>query len=195
MLAAAAHLFVRDGYLQTTMRGIAEAAEVSVETVYAQGSKQALLLACVDRALAGDDDSVPLAARPAFVEALAAASAAELIRSFVDALTDVAARAAALLVAFEDAAAADASTAELWARAEQDRKTDYRRLVEAVAAGGPVRDGQDVTTATNGLWVTATPRVAHQLAGLGWPRERRVSWMTAALTGVLLPPDDERRRT
>lgn len=190
MLEAAADLFTREGFLRTTMRGIAEASGVSVETVYAQGAKQALLLACVDRALAGDDEPVPMAERPAFVAALNAADPVEVIDGFVRALTDVAARAAGVLVAFEDAAAADATTAQLWAQAEQHRREDYRRLVEAVAACGPLRAGLDVQTATDGLWVTVTPRLAHSMATLGWPVERRVAWAAAAVIALLLPPDD-----
>lgn len=188
VLEAAVALFVRDGYLRTTMKGIAAAAGVSVETVYAQGSKQALLLAGVDRALAGDEEPVAMAARPPFVEALATPSALDLIEGFVGALVDVADRSAALLVAFEDAAAADATTAELWAEAEQRRKQDYRRLVEAVAELGPLPAGLDVDTLTDGMWATFTPRMAHHVAGLGWPRKQRVAWVARALAALLLPP-------
>ena len=39
VLDAAAALFVREGYLRTTMKAIAAEAGTSVETVYAQGSK------------------------------------------------------------------------------------------------------------------------------------------------------------
>ena len=76
VLDAAAALFVREGYLRTTMKAIAAEAGTSVETVYAQGSKSALLLTCVDRALGGDDDDVPLTDRTAFADALALTGAA-----------------------------------------------------------------------------------------------------------------------
>jgi hypothetical protein len=38
-----------------------------VQTVFGQGSKAALLLGCVDRAVVGDDEAVALAAREPFV--------------------------------------------------------------------------------------------------------------------------------
>ena len=53
VLDAATRLFVSPGCAATTMKDIAAEAGVSVESVYAQGTKPALLLVCVDRALAG----------------------------------------------------------------------------------------------------------------------------------------------
>lgn len=190
VLGAAQALFVEHGYLRTTMKQIAVAGGVSVETVYAQGSKQALLLACVDRALAGDDQPLAMTDRAPFTAALAAGSQREVVEGFVRALADVAVGAAGLVVAFEDAAAADAATAELWRQAERHRREDYRRLVEAVAARGPLRTGLDVETATDGVWLTATPRLAHQLAALGWSPDQVADWSARAVTALLLPPDD-----
>jgi AcrR family transcriptional regulator len=191
VLDAAAVLFVRDGYLRTTMKAIAAEAGTSVETVYAQGSKAALLLAGVDRALAGDDDDLPMTDCAEFTAALAQNSGAAIIEAFVRALAHVATRASGLLLAFEDAAAADRSTAELWAAAEQNRKADCRRLVQAVAARGPLPPGWDVDTATDAVWLLATPRSAHTaLETLGWSVDRLVDAVTREISALLVPSDD-----
>jgi len=191
VLDAAAALFVREGYLRTTMKAIAGEAGTSVETVYAQGSKAALLLACVDRALAGDDDDVPMTDRAEFTAALAQPTAAAAIEGYVRALTHVAIRAGGLVVAFEDAAAADAATAELWALAEQHRRADLRRLVQAVADRGPLPAGWDVDSATDAVWLVTTPRAAHvALQTLGWSADRLVAAVTAQLRALLIPSDD-----
>ena len=191
MLDAAAVLFVREGYLRTTMKAIAAEAGTSVETVYAQGSKSALLLTCVDRALGGDDADVPLTERAAFTDALALPGAADVIEAYVRALSDVAVRAGGLLVAFEDAAAADAGTAELWAAAEQDRRKDLRRLVRAVADRGPLAHGWSIDTATDAVWLLVTSRSAHTaLHSLGWSPDLLVTCVTAELRALLLPADD-----
>jgi AcrR family transcriptional regulator len=188
VLDAAAALFVRDGYLRTTMKAIAGEAGTSVETVYAQGSKGALLLACVDRALGGDDDDVPLTDRADFTAALTRPSAEAAIEAFVRAMTEVAQRAGGLLVAFEDAAAADAATAELWAAAEQDRKKDLRRLVQAVADLVPLARGWSIDTATDALWLVVTPRAAHTaLQALGWSPDQLVECVTVQLHALLIP--------
>jgi len=197
VLDATAALFAREGYLRTTMKAIATEAGTSVETVYAQGSKPALLLACVDRELGGDDDDVPLTDRPEFAAALAQPTAAATIESFVRALAHVAERASGLLVAFEDAAAADVATAELWTGAERQRKADCHRLVQAVADRVPLRAGWDVDTATDAVWLMATPRAAHTaLHTLGWSVDRLVDAVTRQICAVLLPsellPSDDR---
>jgi AcrR family transcriptional regulator len=191
VLDAATALFVREGYLRTTMKAIAVEAGTSVETVYAQGSKAALLLTCVDRALGGDDEDVPLTERAAFTGALAQPEAADVIEAYVRALTEVGIRAGGLLVAFEDAAAADAATAELWAAAEQDRRKDLRRLVEAVADRGPLAHGWSTDTATDAVWLLVTPRAAHTaLHTLGWSPDLLVTCVTAEIRALLLPSDD-----
>lgn len=186
VLDAASELFTRAGYLRTTMRDVAGAAGVSVETVYAQGSKQALLLAAVDRALAGPHDGVPLIESDPMARALAQPTATGVIRSFAGALTEVAFRAAGLVVAFEDAAAADAATLELWTLAEQRRRQDYHRLVATVAALSPLRAGLNVGEATDGLWCTLSPRLARHLIGAGWTREQVADWTAAVMGSTLL---------
>jgi AcrR family transcriptional regulator len=195
VLDAAARLFATEGFVRTTMQAIATESGVAVETVYAQGSKKALLLACVDRTLAGDDDELPLIERPAFADALAAGSQAAIVEAFTRALTEVAERAGGLLVTFENAAAADAGIAELWERAEQRRRQDYRRLVEALAAAGPLREGWDVDAATDALWATFTPRLAHVLLHrLTWAPDRLLDWVTGAVAAIL-PATTDRSST
>ena len=151
VLDAAAALFVREGYLRTTMKAIAAEAGTSVETVYAQGSKSALLLTCVDRALGGDDDDVPLTERAAFTDALALTEAA----------------------------------------AEQDRRKDLGRLVQAVAERGSLAHGWSTDTATDAVWLLVTSRSAHTaLHTLGWSPDLLVTCVTAEIRALLLPSDD-----
>jgi AcrR family transcriptional regulator len=64
IIEAATPLFVRDGYLETTMSGIAKAAGVAVQTLYLSfGSKVAVLEAAIDAAAEhhpiGDDEAAP----------------------------------------------------------------------------------------------------------------------------------------
>jgi AcrR family transcriptional regulator len=83
VLAAATRLFATEGFVRTTMQAIASESGVAVETVYAQGSKTALLLACVDRALVGDDSDLPLIERPPFTNALGVGSQAATVEAFI----------------------------------------------------------------------------------------------------------------
>src|SRR3954447_9572957 len=70
VLDGASRCFLDKGYAATTMKDVAAAAGVSVQTVFGQGSKAALLLACVDRAVVGDDEDVPFARRELFQRVL-----------------------------------------------------------------------------------------------------------------------------
>ena len=67
ILDASGRLLVERGYHGTTLNGVADAAEVSVQTVYnVVGGKAALLKAVYDVTLAGDDEPVPIIERPEF---------------------------------------------------------------------------------------------------------------------------------
>src|SRR5690242_1682636 len=67
----AARLFVRQGYALTTMRQIAEEAEVAERTAYlAFPSKLDLFMEVIGVATAGDDQPIPIAERPEFQSAL-----------------------------------------------------------------------------------------------------------------------------
>lgn len=69
---AASRLLLEQGYAATTMTAVAAAAGVSVQTVYKVfGTKPVLVKRVYDVTLAGDDEPVPIAERPA-VKALSA---------------------------------------------------------------------------------------------------------------------------
>jgi len=188
VLDASEALFIDPGYLRTTMKRIAATAEVSVETVYAQGSKQSLLLACVDRALRGGDISVPVLESKPVAAALGRTSAPEVLREFAAATVAIGARAGGLLVAFEDAAASDAATLDLWTALEQRRRQDVHALVERVIELAPLREGLDLERAVEGLVLTLTPRWANRLFASGWTQEEVTDWGFAAMAVLLLGP-------
>src|SRR3954470_21067556 len=66
VLAAAGALFAERGYSATTIEAISLEAGVPQATVYRLlSSKQSMLKALVDASVAGDDEPVPIAERPA----------------------------------------------------------------------------------------------------------------------------------
>src|SRR5882672_6966469 len=80
VLAAATAVFLRRGFSAATIREIAAAAAVSVATVESLlGTKARLLKAAIDVAIAGDDEPVPVLARPWAARAMAATSAREFL--------------------------------------------------------------------------------------------------------------------
>lgn len=114
VLAAAARLFVERGWAGTSMREIARAARVSVETVYAAvGPKGEVLRAVLDVAVVGDDESTPLRERPEFLIGLGTGSLEQRARAAADLLGVIMPRTAPLCRALQHGAAADPALADL----------------------------------------------------------------------------------
>src|SRR5215467_2384051 len=71
ILEAAQRLFERQGYASTTMAAIAAEAGVALKTVYvAFETKSGVLRALWNLLLRGDEESVPVADRPLYLEVL-----------------------------------------------------------------------------------------------------------------------------
>lgn len=185
VLEAAGRCFLDRGYAATTMREIATAAGVSVQTVFAQGSKSALLLGCVDRAVVGDDDESPLADRELFVRFVTAAD----LEDKLDALRALAHRHGPLSLpmiwVFADAAAGDAELAVAWKDYEKRRRQDLGVLVEALEPW--LRPGLDVERATDLFWAFFSHAPArNMLQDLGWTADEYADTLVDAVRRLLL---------
>ncbi len=185
VLDAAGACFLERGYAATTMRDVATRAGVSVQTVFGQGSKAGLLLACVDRAVVGDDDAVPLAEREPFVRFMTApdldgklAAMGQLARRYVP-------QTLPMIWVFTDAAAGDPEIAQAWAEYEQRRRTDVRALVSALEPW--LRRDLDVERATDIYWAFFCEAPARGLIrGLGWTVDQYADLLVDTLRRLLL---------
>src|SRR5437763_16336971 len=84
IVEAATRVFVRDGYLTTTMAAIAAEAGVAVQSLYLGfGSKLGILSAAFDVAVVGDVEPVPLLERPWVRELAACPDGPRALRLFV----------------------------------------------------------------------------------------------------------------
>ena len=187
VLDAAHTLFVARGYGATTMRQIAAEAGVSVESVYAQGSKSALLLACVDRALAGDDEPVPLLDRSDLRAAMEARDDRDKLRLLQTAIVRRLPKLVPVLQAFSRAAAVDDEIAAAWREHDRLRYEDSARIVAAFAPS--LRPGLSRQAATDLLWLLlSTPLAAMLHAERGWTTEAYAEWLVDAIDRLLLRP-------
>ena len=183
VIAVAAALFVRDGYLETTMSGIARAAGVAVQTLYLSfGSKAAVLEAAL--AIDADDQSnewlAPLrteSSGAAAVRRYVAAAAPLIERRYpLDAVLRAAAadpEPAALLDRTRTAALAVHAHAvdELTEKPGFTHRISLQRATEIVAAL--------LSTETYGLLVAAQ----------GWTTPDWAEWVGTHLVVDLFPPD------
>ena len=185
VLDAAGRCFVDRGYGSTTMRDVAEAAGVSVQTVFAQGSKAALLLACVDRTLAGDDENAPLLQREVFQRLLTSPDLAEKLSIFRAITVEYVPRTGPIMRAFSSAAAVDAEIAAAWTDYGRRRYQDNRRLVESFAPW--LRAGLDLDRAADVFWTVFTHEAAESLIGQrGWTLAQYADWLVDTFRRLLL---------
>jgi AcrR family transcriptional regulator len=185
VLDAAAACFIEAGYAATTMKDVAARAGVSVETVYGLGGKASLLLAAVDRTLAGDDEPVPLIERPALREVLAAPDAREAFHRLRDLTRVGLPPALPMLHAFQSAAGADPEIAAAYAVYGERRLADVRVIADVLAPG--LRPGVTVDEAADVLWDVLDPARAWMLAvERGWGVPRWTDWVFAAMEHMLL---------
>lgn len=190
VLDAASRCFIARGYAATTVRDIASAAGVAVQTVFAQGSKAALLLACVDRTLAGDDEEAPLLRRDVFRRLLTSTDLAEKLAVFREITLQYVPQTGPMMRAFASAAAVDGEIAAAWAEYGRRRYADNRALVQSFSPW--LRAGLDVDRATDVFWAvfdheTIDALIRHR----GWSVENYADWLIDTFALLLL--DDAER--
>jgi len=198
IVRAAAERFTRAGYAATTMRSIAAAAGVSVETVNGSGPKRDLLFAAFELAFAGQEGDQPVSARADFAFALETDDAGEMLRRTVHATTDAFARASGIWRALTAAADVDPAVAEALDALVGRRRQEFSLAVtelqrRGLGAGAPVQCSVDVAT------LILSPESYHHLVSLcGWSRESYESWAVGSLSAHIAalaastPVDDAR---
>jgi TetR/AcrR family transcriptional regulator of autoinduction and epiphytic fitness len=192
VLAAATELFEGQGYAATTVRAVASDAGVSVQTVeLAFGSKPRLLKACIDVAIAGDDEPVPVLERE-WTEAVRAATSPEELLSAVSRVVGPAQeRSAGLVLAVFEGASSDVGLARLSDQmADQRRGTAtwvVRELQRTSRLRGTERESVD------SLWTLMDPAVHVRLVRtLGWTRTRYEHWFATSAEHLLVPDRQEK---
>lgn len=179
VLQAATDLFSERGWA-ASVRDIAGAAGVSVETVYVHfGSKVDLLNQVVDVAVVGDDDPVALVDRAEFA-ALSRGSRRERAVAAAAFNTAINQRTTPVLRALREAAAVEPVLAlRLQSLRESQRQTVHLAL--ATVAGHEV-----TTTDADGLWALSTQDVYELLVGsAGWSPAQYERWLAQAISTLL----------
>jgi AcrR family transcriptional regulator len=160
---AAARLFVRQGYAGTTMRQIAEEAEVSERTTYlAFPSKLDLFLEVIGIATAGDDRPIPIAERPEFQAALSERDGKKALELGISLVSSLLERIGSLVMAAHESAGADDALRQATIQGERARARDLALIAEALEARGALRSDLNVEEATDILFVVLSSQ-AHQM--------------------------------
>jgi AcrR family transcriptional regulator len=191
VLDAARELFLAQGYGATTLDQIAARAGVSKPTVFsAVGNKQTVLSAVRDVAMAGDDEKLSMVQRPLAGQIRQEPDAHRAVELLAGLFTAIDSRYARIDEVLRGAAhSGEPGLRELWQTSEEQRLTGARIWATCLAGKGRFRDGMDVETATDVLWLYMAPDQYHRLVHVrGWSDERFQRWLIDSLTRLLLPP-------
>jgi len=189
VLDAARQLFIAQGYGATTVEQIAQRAGVSKPTVFtAVGNKQMVLRAVRDTAIAGDDQPVPVAQRPATDRIRTEPDQRQAVELLAQHLTGVASRYAQINEVLHAAAAGgEEDLRELWEAEENQRLAGARLWIEVLTGKGPLRPGLSYSDANDVMWLLMSPdnyyRLVHRQR---WTPQKYQRWLAAAITQLLL---------
>jgi AcrR family transcriptional regulator len=180
VLDAAAQLFSGLGWANTSMRGVAAAAGVSMETVYAGfGSKADLLAAVIDVAVVGDDLPIPLAQREN-VRLLGAGTLIERVDKAAVMSAAISSRTCELIQALIQGSATDTVLAERLAALDQRRRGEIAGYFEVVAARPASASELDE------VWLLTSAEAFHLLVHRsGWPNQQHQQWLAYQLLAII----------
>jgi AcrR family transcriptional regulator len=190
ILEAAGDLFVSQGYGRTTIRQIAEAAQVSPDTVYAVfGSKARVLTALIDQRLAPAPGIENVLDRPEATAVRDETDQRRQIHYFARDMATISTRVRPVYEILRTAAAVEPEMASIRAEMDAYRLRNMRQAAEWIAARGPLR--MNVERAGEIIWTLASPDVSRMLCDdRGWSQNEYAEWLEDTLVSVLLPSED-----
>jgi AcrR family transcriptional regulator len=188
---AAGAMFIAEGWQGTTIAGVARAAGVSPETIYAIfGNKPALLMAAIEVAVRRDDPATPLVhqAEPSALKD--ASDQREVLARFARDIADRLAHVAELAGVARAAASHDPALADLHRRLHQGRRENLEHVTEALLLKGQLKPGMNRKTATATIWRLASPDLFLLITGVeGMSLAQYARWLETTLAALLLLED------
>src|SRR3954470_9588293 len=165
VLDAARELFIAQGYGATTLDQIAARAGVSKPTVFsAVGNKQTVLSAVRDVAMAGDDEKLTMVERPLAEQIRQEPDPRRAVELLAGLFTGIGRRYARIDEVLRGAAhSGEPGPRELWQTSEEQRLAGARIWAACLSGKGRFRDGVDIDTATDLLWLHMAPDQYHRL--------------------------------
>jgi AcrR family transcriptional regulator len=174
VVLAARDLFERGGFRTTTIAAIAARAGVSAESVYKGfGGKAALAKAVFDLVIAGDDEPVPVAQRPAIQAVRDEPDVRRKIATFAEGLAQRQARSAKVQILIREGRHVDDSLAPIWAKLNNEGLTGMTMLGRHLLDTRQLRDGIDLEEVRDVLWnYLAIDTYERLVLTQGWPLKR-----------------------
>jgi AcrR family transcriptional regulator len=187
VLSAARELFLRDGFVRTTVGAIAERAGVSSEMVYKPfGGKTGLIEALYREAVLGSGEE-PAFDRSDRLRRLT--DPREILRGWSRLSMEVAPRVTAIQLLVRDASLVDDGARSVLEELDQERIDRMRDNAQALHDAGHLRSGVTVAEAADLMWTVTAPEMVELLTERrGWSIERYADFVYEVLANSLLPP-------
>jgi AcrR family transcriptional regulator len=191
ILAAARRLFLERGYAQTTMATIADAAEVSIETIYLSiGGKASLVRYLVETALSGTDKPVPPFQRKGVKEIHAEPDPRRKLQLLARMVRPMLERLAPIWQVVMEVAPIDAELSSLVAELKQRHAGSMRLVIDHLSEAGRLRPSISKDIARDVLWAMNSSEFYGLLVvGRGWTGEAFENWLADAWQRLLLDGD------
>ena len=187
VVQAARELFETGGFRQTTIAAIAKRAGVSSESIYKTfGTKAALAKAVFDLELAGDDEPVPIAERPAIQAIRDEPDVRRKITLFAEGLAQRQARSAAVQILIRDGRHVDDSLTPVWAALQREGLTGMTALGRHLLDTGQLREGLTIEQVRDILWNYLAIDAYERLVLIqGWSQQRYSNWLAHTMVSAL----------
>lgn len=153
--------------------------------MFSVGSKARLLELVRDVVIAGDDEPVPVADRPAHAETRAAPDPVSTLRLHARNVTTINCRYADLDEVLHQAADGEPSLRDLWDKSERQRLQAATLVIDDLLTKGTI--AVDRGMAIDLLWLLMAPDHLRRLRRRGWNDDDYEHWLAQTLVGQLLP--------
>ncbi len=186
IIRTARDLFVEQGYGSTTVAAIAQAAGVSVETIYASFANKANLLARAwDITVGGDDEDIVFHERPEVMAIRAEPDLAERLRLHAAFSTRTAQRIAPFQLMVQSAAGADPAAAAMLEEMGRQRLAGMTVMAAEAAETGQLAVSED--ECRDVIWSMTDGMLWHRLVNeRGWTSDRFAAWLGAMWVDLLV---------
>ena len=192
VVAAAHGLFLKRGFVDTTVGEISAKSRVPIATVYRLfRTKTAILKAVIDTAVVGDDKPIPLGDRPIAQAAQAADDPKAMTAAFAHLARQLFDNTAELRFVLRAAAVVDADAAALHNVIEEQRRVGQARVATALARKGFLAPGIKQAEARDIVYALMSIDTYRILRfEQGWSGARYERWLGDALYQILVAPTD-----
>jgi AcrR family transcriptional regulator len=189
ILDAAEELFLDRGYGGSSVAAIATRAGVSAQTIYnAFGTKATMAKRLYDVRLAGDDEPVPMAERPAFQELARETDPVRALLMYAHIGRQIAERVWAIYaVLIAGANGGDPQLAQVVATTEMERAIGTGHMARRLAALSALKADLAVGRAADLLWILTAPEPFRRLTvERSWSLDDYERWLADTMCANLL---------